>query len=98
MAHSIEGLNERAESLDKFEGVALHSEQFHPVTLDSPDLYEAVRANFLRKERQKEKENASGIGVATAGAAVGGGSAGSPDQAGAAAVGAAASGAAKAGE
>jgi ABC-type transporter lipoprotein component MlaA len=98
MAHSIEGLNERAEGLDKFEGVALHSDQFHPVTLDSLDLYQAVRANFLRKEKQNEEENASGIGTATAGAAVAGGAAGGPDKAGAAAVGAAAGGAAKAGE
>jgi phospholipid-binding lipoprotein MlaA len=98
MAHSIEGLNERAEGLDKFEGVALHSDQFHPVTLDSLDLYQAVRANFLRKEKQNEEENASGIGAATAGAAVAGGAAGGPDKAGAAAVGAAAGGAAKAGE
>jgi MlaA lipoprotein len=52
MAHSIEGLNERAESLDKFEGVPLHSDKLYPVTLDSPDLYEAVRANFLRTERE----------------------------------------------
>lgn len=98
MAHSIKGLNERAESLDKFEGVPLHSDQFHPVALDSPDLYEAVRANFLRTEREKEEEPASGTGAATAGAAVAGGAAGGANQAGVAAVGAAVNGAAKAGE
>jgi phospholipid-binding lipoprotein MlaA len=98
LAHSVEGLNERAENLDKFEGVPLRSEQFHPVALDSPDLYEAVRANFFQKENQKQQGGASGIGAATAGAATAGGAAGGAGQASGAAVGTAASGAAKMGE
>jgi phospholipid-binding lipoprotein MlaA len=97
-AHSIEGLNERAATLDKFEGVPRYPDKFHPVALDTPDLYEAVRANFLQKEKQREPGGAPGVGAATAGAAVAGETAGGSDQAGAAAVGAAASGAAKAGE
>jgi phospholipid-binding lipoprotein MlaA len=90
VAHSIEGLNERAENLDKFEGVPV-PDKFYPVTLDSPDLYEAVRANYFQKQEQRT----GSVGAATAGAAAGGAATGDAGQAGAAAVGTAASGAAK---
>jgi ABC-type transporter lipoprotein component MlaA len=82
VAHSIEGVNERAEDLDKFEGVPT-SDKFHPVTLDSPALYEAVRANYLQKQEQR----AGAVGAASAGAAAAGATTGGAGQAGTAAVG-----------
>jgi phospholipid-binding lipoprotein MlaA len=97
-AHSIEGLNEHAEDLDKFEGVPLRSDTLHPVVLESPDLYDKVRVNYLQKEEQKEGRSAPTIAAATAGAAVGGAAAGGRSQAAAAAVGTTASEAAKIGE
>ena len=48
IAHSIEGVNKRADDLDKFEGVPLDS----PAASDSPNLYEAVRTNYLHQQTQ----------------------------------------------
>jgi|SRR5271166_4613944 len=93
VAHSIEGINGRAEDLDKFEGVPL-SDRFHPVKLDSPDLYEAVRANYFRKQEQRP----GAVGAATVGTAAAAATTGRGGQAGAAVVGTAASGTAKVSE
>jgi phospholipid-binding lipoprotein MlaA len=69
IAHSIEGLNERADNLDKFEGVPLQSDKDRPAMPNSPSLYETVRANYLQQQKQKNAENTTGVGAATAGAA-----------------------------
>jgi len=69
IAHSVEGLNKRADDLDKFEGVPLALDKGRPAMPNSPSLYETVRANYLQQQRQKNAENTAGVGVATAGAA-----------------------------
>jgi phospholipid-binding lipoprotein MlaA len=84
IGHSIEGVNKRADELEKFEGVPLDS----PAASDSPSLYEAVRTNYLQQQTQKNGEKAVGIEAATAGAAAG--AAAGSSQAQAAAVGTAA--------
>jgi phospholipid-binding lipoprotein MlaA len=92
IAHSIEGLNKRADDLDKFEGVPLESDKFQPMP-NSPSLYETVRANYLQQHRRKNAENTAAVGAATAGAATAGAARGS-QQGQAAAIGTASEGAA----
>jgi phospholipid-binding lipoprotein MlaA len=83
IGHSIEGLNKRANDLDKFEGVPMSA----PAALDSPNLYETVRTNYLHEQTQKKADNAAGIGASTAGAAAAAGSVVGSRQSQAAAIG-----------
>jgi ABC-type transporter lipoprotein component MlaA len=85
IAHSIEGVNKRADDLCKFEGVPLDS----PAASDSPKLYEAVRTNYLQQTK-KNGGDAVAIGTATAGAAAAAGAVNGSHQAQAAAIGTAA--------
>jgi phospholipid-binding lipoprotein MlaA len=94
IAHSIEGLNQRAGELDKFEGVALKSDKLRAGAPNSPSLYETVRANYLQQQRGKSAKNTAGVGAATAGAATAAGAAVGTQQGQAAAMGTASEGAA----
>jgi len=66
VAHSIEGLNKRADDLGKFEGVTLESDKLRPATPDSPSLYDTVRAKYLQQERDKNAEKEAPAGTVTA--------------------------------
>ena len=66
IGHSIEGVNKRANALDKFEGVPFDA----PAALDSPNLYETVRTNYLHEQTRKDADDAAASGAGTAGAAV----------------------------
>jgi phospholipid-binding lipoprotein MlaA len=96
IAHSIEGLNERADDLNKFEGVPLESDKRALAIPNSPSLYETVRADFLRQQRQKNAT--AGIGEATAGATTAAGVTVGSQQGQAAAIGTASEGAAYLGQ
>jgi phospholipid-binding lipoprotein MlaA len=68
IAHSVEGLNKRADDLNKFEGVQLKSDKPGPTGADS-GLYETVRTNYIQQqEKPKTTDDAVGIAAATAGA------------------------------
>jgi phospholipid-binding lipoprotein MlaA len=69
IAHSIEGLNKRADDLHKFEGVPLESGKLQPAAPNSPSLYETVRANYFQQQRQKTAEHPATVEAAAAGAA-----------------------------
>lgn len=74
IAYSIEGLNKRADDLNKFEGVRIESDKRRPATRNPQSLYETVRANYLQQERQKKSDStvrpvATTSGAATAAAA-----------------------------
>lgn len=57
IAHSIEGLNKRADDLDNFEGVEFESDRARRPTDATPNLYETVRANYLQQQRQNAAPN-----------------------------------------
>ena len=87
-------LNQRADDLNKFEGVPLESDKRPPAIPNSPSLYETVRANFLQQQRQKNADNIAGIGEATTGATTAAGATVGSQQGQAAAIGTASEGAA----
>lgn len=64
IAHSIEGLNKRAEDLDKFEGVRLESDKLGAATHDTQSLYETVRANYWQQQRRTTGDNDAKAGPA----------------------------------
>jgi len=68
VAHSIEGLNKRADDLGKFEGVPLESDKLQ-ATPDSPSLYDTVRANYLQQQRDQNAEKDAPAGTVRARAA-----------------------------
>jgi phospholipid-binding lipoprotein MlaA len=69
IAHSIEGLNKRADDLNRFEGVPLDSEKRRAAAPDSQNLYGTVRDNYLQDQKHKNAGSALGVGATTAGAA-----------------------------
>jgi phospholipid-binding lipoprotein MlaA len=69
IAHSVEGLNKRADDLNKFEGVRIESDQRRPATRNPQGFYETVRANYLQQERQKNNDSTAGPVASTSNAA-----------------------------
>jgi len=71
IGHAIEGLNKRADDLNKFEGVRLESDNRRPDTRNPQGLYETVRANYLQQERQKNTDSTAGPVTAKSDSATG---------------------------
>lgn len=63
VAHGIEGLNKRANDLNKFEGAALEPDQSGS---NSAGLYDTVRAHYLKRESRKGIDDAASTGTAAA--------------------------------
>jgi phospholipid-binding lipoprotein MlaA len=93
LAHSIDGLNDRSNDLDKFEGVPLQASTHEPMS-NSRGLYETVRANYLQRDGQKPADHGGGVAAATAGAATTAAAAAGAKQSQSAAIGTASQGAA----
>jgi phospholipid-binding lipoprotein MlaA len=66
IAHSVDGLNKRADDLDDFEGVRLELRKPGPPMPNSPSLYEKIRTTYLEQQKQENNEDAAGVGAASA--------------------------------